>query len=52
MLHGTENGRGPDNEPLVIDVQSMGWITQEVIAEAEQEIARQKGHWGPMDRTP
>ncbi|MEW2135675.1 DUF6098 family protein [Streptomyces sp. NPDC005409] len=52
LLHGTENGRGPDNEPLVTDVRPLGWIDPAVIEEATREIRRQRGHWGPLDRSP
>ncbi|MET9696797.1 DUF6098 family protein [Streptomyces sp. NPDC006529] len=52
VLHGTVAGRGPDNEPLVTDVQPLGWVGAGVIEEAEQEIKRQRGRWGPLNRTP
>ncbi|MFF5970675.1 DUF6098 family protein [Streptomyces sp. NPDC012769] len=50
LLRGREAGRGPDNEPLVRDVRPLGWVAEEVIAQAEREIARQTGAWGPLDR--
>ncbi|MER7620891.1 DUF6098 family protein [Streptomyces sp. NPDC126503] len=50
LLHGREAARGPDNEPLVRDVRPLGWIAPEVIEQAEEEIARQVGAWGPLDR--
>ncbi|MFD8415177.1 DUF6098 family protein [Streptomyces sp. NPDC059650] len=50
LLAGTEAGRGPDNEPLVRDVQPLGWIDPTVLAEAETEIEHQPGWWGPLDR--
>ncbi|MBT2479747.1 DUF6098 family protein [Streptomyces sp. ISL-94] len=50
LLHGTEAGRGPDNEPLVRDVQPIGWVDREVITEAEEEIEQQQGAWGPLNR--
>ncbi|MET9951867.1 DUF6098 family protein [Streptomyces sp. NPDC006339] len=50
LLHGREAARGPDNEPLVRDVQPLGWVAEEVITQAEEEIARQTGAWGPLDR--
>ncbi|MCB5180727.1 DUF6098 family protein [Streptomyces antimicrobicus] len=50
LLHGREAGRGPDNEPLVRDVQPLGWVDGKVIAEAEEEIAQQRGRWGPLNR--
>ncbi|MFD3530347.1 DUF6098 family protein [Streptomyces sp. NPDC058664] len=52
LLVGRENGRGPDNEPLVTDVEPVGWIDGAVIAEATEEIKRQRGRWGPLDRSP
>ncbi|MFK8907408.1 DUF6098 family protein [Streptomyces sp. YS-3] len=50
VLRGREVGRGPDNEPLVIDVQPLAWITDDVITEAVDIIKRLPGRWGPMDR--
>ncbi|GAA3398735.1 DUF6098 family protein [Streptomyces roseoviridis] len=50
LLHGREVGRGPDNEPLVRDVRPVGWVDERVIAQAEEEVARQKGPWGPLAR--
>lgn len=50
LLHGTEVGRGPDNEPLVRDVEPIGWIDDGVITEAEREVGRQDGAWGSIDR--
>ncbi|MFJ6940760.1 DUF6098 family protein [Streptomyces sp. NPDC101132] len=50
LLRGTETGRGPDNEPLVRDVEPLGWIDERVIDEAVREVARHNGDWGPLDR--
>ncbi|MFD1829572.1 DUF6098 family protein [Streptomyces desertarenae] len=50
VLRGSEVGRGPDNEPLVRDVVPIAWIDAGVINDAEEEVARQQGEWGPMDR--
>lgn len=50
VLVGEEAGRGPDNEPLVHDVRPVAWIARSVIDEAEAEVARQRGPWGPMQR--
>ncbi|MEU4359691.1 DUF6098 family protein [Streptomyces virginiae] len=50
LLVGTEAGRGPDNEPLVRDVEPLGWVDQKVITEAEEEIHQQQGVWGPLNR--
>ncbi|MFF8831532.1 DUF6098 family protein [Streptomyces sp. NPDC015131] len=49
-LCGREVGRGPDNEPLVRDIEPVSWIAPDVIAEAEEEVARQRRPWGPMRR--
>jgi hypothetical protein len=50
VLTGEETSRGPDNEPLVRNVRPVAWIAESVIAEAEAEVARQQGAWGPMRR--
>ncbi|MFI9150240.1 DUF6098 family protein [Streptomyces sp. NPDC053367] len=50
ILHGAESGRGPDNEPLVTDVEPLGWIAEQVIEEATRVITEQPGPWGPLDR--
>ncbi|MFC9220117.1 DUF6098 family protein [Streptomyces hygroscopicus] len=50
VLKGEEIGRGPDNEPLVRDVEPVAWIADSVIAEAERMVARQRGAWGPLHR--
>lgn len=50
VLRGTEAARGPDNEPLVKDIEPLGWIASRVIAEAAEVITSQPGGWGPMDR--
>ncbi|MGW7053610.1 DUF6098 family protein [Streptomyces sp. NPDC054887] len=49
-LRGRERGRGPDNEPLVADVEPIGRIDRRVIEEAADEVARQEGVWGPLRR--
>lgn len=51
VLHGAEEGRGPDNEPLVTNVEPLGWIADQVIAEARRIITEQPGRWGPLDRS-
>ncbi|MEU3842500.1 DUF6098 family protein [Streptomyces sp. NPDC028635] len=51
VLQGHETGRGPDNEPLVVEVQPMCWIDPAVIDEARTEVDRQRRDWGPLDRT-
>lgn len=50
VLRGREVGRGPDNEPLVVDVEPVGRIDGRVIGEAAAEVARQEGLWGPLRR--
>jgi hypothetical protein len=50
VLHGSEQARGPDNEPLVTDVEPLGWIADQVIADATRIITEQPGPWGPLDR--
>ncbi|WP_171116030.1 MULTISPECIES: DUF6098 family protein [Streptomyces] len=51
VLKGRERGRGPDNEPLVADVQPMRWVEHRVIEEARAEVERQENTWGPLRRT-
>ncbi|MFJ5733022.1 DUF6098 family protein [Streptomyces paradoxus] len=51
VLAGKEAARGPDNEPLVTDVQPMCRIDQQVIDEAKAEVARQENPWGPLRRS-
>ncbi|MDN3026950.1 DUF6098 family protein [Streptomyces sp. S.PB5] len=50
VLRGREEGRGPDNEPLVRDVRPVGWIEEQVIEEAETAVVDQERRWGPMRR--
>ncbi|MHC3467909.1 DUF6098 family protein [Streptomyces sp. 7R007] len=50
VLRGRVRGRGPDNEPLVGDIEPVGWIDDEVIAQAEAAVVEQEGPWGPMSR--
>lgn len=52
VLVGEEAGRGPDNEPLVRHIRPVAWIANSVIDEAEAEVARQQGRWGPLRRPP
>ncbi|MFG3499526.1 DUF6098 family protein [Streptomyces sp. NPDC047928] len=49
-LRGREVARGPDNEPLVSDIEPVSWIDLSVIEEAEREVGDQHGSWGPMRR--
>ncbi|MEU2061038.1 DUF6098 family protein [Streptomyces sp. NPDC013455] len=50
VLRGRETGRGPDNEPLVADVEPLCWIAGEVIDAASDEVARQQREWGTLRR--
>ncbi|MET9801971.1 DUF6098 family protein [Streptomyces sp. NPDC006368] len=49
-LRGREVARGPDNEPLLRDIEPVSWIDNAVIEEAEREVANQRRPWGPMRR--
>ncbi|MEV2253189.1 DUF6098 family protein [Streptomyces sp. NPDC050147] len=51
VLLGHECARGPDNEPLVDDVEPLAWIDAKMIAEAREKVAREAGAWGPLRRT-
>ncbi|MFI8189155.1 DUF6098 family protein [Streptomyces sp. NPDC085946] len=51
VLTGKEAARGPDNEPLVTDVRPKCWIDDQVIEEAQEEVARQEHPWGPLRRS-
>jgi hypothetical protein len=51
VLKGRETGRGPDNEPLVVDVEPMCWIGSGVIEEARAVVGRQEAEWGTLRRT-
>ncbi|MFF9405129.1 DUF6098 family protein [Streptomyces anandii] len=51
VLKGRETGRGPDNEPLVVDVEPLCWIGPHVIAEAREAVARQESEWGTLRRS-
>ncbi|GAA3062198.1 DUF6098 family protein [Streptomyces glomeratus] len=50
VLRGRVEGRGPDNEPLVADVEPVGWVDDTVIRQAQTEVDRQVGSWGPLRR--
>ncbi|WP_405613073.1 DUF6098 family protein [Streptomyces sp. NBC_00076] len=50
VLRGRVQGRGPDNEPLVRDVQPISWIDERVMEEAQAAVVDQEGAWGPMRR--
>ncbi|MEW2403799.1 DUF6098 family protein [Streptomyces sp. NPDC046862] len=48
ILTGHATERGPDNEPLVHDVEPVGWIDERVVEEAESAVAGQEGRWETM----
>jgi hypothetical protein len=50
VLTAREVARGPDNEPLVTDVQPLGWIDPRVIDEANAVVKDHQSSWGPMNR--
>ncbi|MDX3457998.1 DUF6098 family protein [Streptomyces sp. ME02-8801-2C] len=50
VLRGRVEGHGPDNEPLVRDVEPVGWIDEAVIEEARAAVAEQERSWGTMRR--
>ncbi|MFB7597771.1 DUF6098 family protein [Streptomyces sp. NPDC056160] len=50
-LEGRETGRGPDNEPLVVDVRPLCWIDGQVIDAARVEVSRQAARWGTLRRS-
>ncbi|MEV7676467.1 DUF6098 family protein [Streptomyces sp. NPDC088752] len=50
VLCGREVGRGPDNEPLVADVEPLAWIGDDVITEAVDLVEQQPGRWGTLHR--
>jgi hypothetical protein len=50
ILRGRVKGRGPDNEPLLGDIDPVGWIDEALIKEAAETVDRQAGEWGPMQR--
>lgn len=51
VLKGRETSRGPDNEPLVVDVEPMCWIDSDMIEEARGEVTRQEAQWGTLRRS-
>jgi hypothetical protein len=51
VLLGEEQGRGPDNEPLVHCLHPVAWIEDAVLVECERVVAAQhSAEWGPLDR--
>jgi hypothetical protein len=51
VLTGREIGRGPDNEPLIVECEPIAEITEAVIDEATDLVAEQPGRWGTLERT-
>jgi hypothetical protein len=50
ILEGREQGRGPDNEPLVRCDRPVAWLSSQVIDEAARAVDEQNGRWGPRRR--
>jgi hypothetical protein len=51
ILTARECGRGPDNEPLVRDVEPVAWVDLEVANEARALIDGLERPWGSLDRS-
>ena len=51
ILTGRPCGRGPDNEPLLSDVQPVAWIGPAVAREARRIIEDLNDDWGSLDRS-
>ena len=51
ILHGSECSRGPDNEPLVLDVVPVAWVDDAALEECVRLVEDQDSpEWGPLDR--
>ena len=51
ILRGRECSRGPDNEPLVQDVEPVAWVDDAALEECERLVQEQHSpEWGPLDR--
>jgi len=50
VLTGHEEGRGPDNEPLVGSARPVALLAPELIDEATEEVERASRSWGPLRR--
>ncbi|NUO60112.1 MAG: hypothetical protein HOV71_03925 [Hamadaea sp.] len=51
VLRGEQTGRGPDNEPLVLCREPVGWVAERVLDEAERLVdSAGDADWGPLDR--
>jgi hypothetical protein len=50
VFEGEEQGRGPDNEPVVQCERPVAWIAESVLGEAERVVAEQNDDWGPLRR--
>jgi hypothetical protein len=51
VLRGREVGRGPDNEPIVDDVEPVAWVADDVVLEATEVIESASEEWGPLRRS-
>lgn len=50
VLQGRTCARGPDNEPLVVDVVPVAWLSESLVAEARRIVEDLNSEWGPLDR--
>jgi hypothetical protein len=51
ILRGDECSRGPDNEPLVQDIEPVAWVDDAALEECERLVEDQRSpEWGPLDR--
>jgi hypothetical protein len=51
LVSGRLCGRGPDNEPLITDVEVVAVISPQVVEEATRTVEAMPGEWGPLDRS-
>lgn len=51
ILRGTEVGRGPDNEPIVDDIEPVAWVSDAVVSEATEVVESASEGWGPLRRS-
>lgn len=51
VLTGREVGRGPDNEPIVDDVEPVAWVADAVVSEATEVVESASEEWGPLRRS-
>ena len=50
VLAGRECGRGPDNEPLVDEVEPLAWLAPDAARRARQIIEDLDANWGSLER--